>query len=264
MATVIPLGAPQGMPPAAPAAPATSPAQSAAQQQPAAPPVHPDLQRPPSAVNTQAVAVDELQALRTAQQELAAIRAAQQVTAEQEAQRHFQSKAKEDPLSALDLQRAHFEKLLGEERQVKERLEAERLNERRDLVLNATLAGVTFAGDTPEEKATTAAYLRRIIQDDFEAIRNASGQIEVREKVSGRPAADVLRERLSSKQLALFLAPATRGGSGTDGSRVPGNPQAPEQLNDIQRQQLAFMQSRQQYPAFGLVPGSLPRGGPAQ
>ena len=102
--------------------------------------------------------------------------------------------------------------------------------------------------------------VRRLLQDDFETTRDASGALVVREKVSGRPAAEVLRERLDSPQFAIFFAPSSRGGSGTDGTRPPASlqPTQPGSLDAI----VADWRNRQtQYQSFGLRPKAVVASG---
>ena len=107
--------------------------------------------------------------------------------------------------------------------------------ERKNSAIAEAFHGRTFVGETPEQKAATAAMVRRLLQDDFETTRDASGALVVREKVSGRPAAEVLRERLDSPQFAIFFAPSSRGGSGTEGTRPPASlqPTQPGSLEAI-------------------------------
>ena len=255
MATVSPpLGAPQGMP--ATAAAPTSPLPG----QPLAPSPHPDLQKPPVPAGSVAVNRDELDQLRMSQTRLAEIEAAQRAAAETEQQRRFQQTARENPIEALDAQRNHFEGLLQAERARVAQVETERLNERLEATLNGSIAGLSLVGDTHEERSETARMLLAELRTGFEPVRTPDGRIEVREKVSGRPATDVLRERLASKRYALFLAPSSRGGSGSDGTRSLAQPaQPPSQLTDFQRQQAQYIQSRQggfggQYPGQGLRP----------
>ena len=255
MATVSPpLGAPQGMP--ATAAAPTSPLPG----QPLAPSPHPDLQKPPVPAGSVAVNRDELDQLRMSQARLAEIEALAQQQEIEEMQAKFGKLATDDPQRAIIEQREYWEKEANKLKGEKAELETRWLGEKCNYTINSALAGVAFAGDTPEERAEAAQDLRELIAKDFHAVRNALGEIEVREKVSGRPAAEVLHERLAGRRYARFLAPSSRGGSGSDGTRSLAQPaQPPSQLTDFQRQQAQYIQSRQggfggQYPGQGLRP----------
>ena len=161
-------------------------------------------------------------------------------------------------------EKGQIEEALAQQRKAWEQKHAEALSrytqleqqvhaERTNTAIAEAFHGRTFVGETPEQRAATAAMVRRLLQDDFETTRDASGALVVREKVSGRPAAEVLRERLDSPQFAIFFAPSSRGGSGTDGTRPPANlqPTQPGSLDAI----VADWRNRQsQYQSFGLRP----------
>ena len=85
-------------------------------------------------------------------------------------------------------------------------LEQQVYDERRNLVIAEAFQDRVFVGKTPEQQADTTAMLRRLLQDEFETGRDASGTLVVREKMTGRPACDVLREWLDSPQYSIFFA----------------------------------------------------------
>lgn len=89
--------------------------------------------------------------------------------------------------------------------------------------LAGSLAGVQFVGENAEVQGRVAANFRSIIQGRFEVREDEGGNLEVRDKVSGRPAADVMKELLNAPEHQGFFAPKTRGGAGTDGSGSAGN-----------------------------------------
>ena len=64
---------------------------------------------------------------------------------------------------------------------------------------------------------------------------------------------EVLRERLSTPQFAIFFAPSSRGGSGSDGSRPPANP-LPSQPGSLEAIVSDWRNRQTQYQAFGLRP----------
>jgi hypothetical protein len=85
--------------------------------------------------------------------------------------------------------------------------------------LNAQLMRVAFTDeDAPDQ-------VRALLAARFEAVRDASGQVAVREKGTGRPQAEVVAEWLRTKPAAKFLAATSRGGSGSSGGdKSPPNP----------------------------------------
>lgn len=248
--------------PAAAPAPVPAPAPQPQGQQPAAPVPQPaaDFSRPPANVNQLYVPADEFRRLQEQAAELQRIRSEQQAAQEAARREQIRQQLATDPLAAFDAQRAELERQIADERTARQRLEQERLDERLDATLDAALAGQPLVGDTPEERQRTAAMLRRILRDDFEAIRTPAGRVEVRERVSYRPADAVLSERLRSRDLAFFLAPTSRGGSGTDGTRTPAPQQSQQQpLNEVQQSVVRYLQAQGRYAPVGLR-GQTPAG----
>jgi hypothetical protein len=226
-----------------------------------APGSHPDFARPPvgaaeahSTPPPTPLTVDEYQRLRSLEKQIEEFQRIQQSTLDaKEAER----------LRAL-AEKGQIEEALAQQRKTWEQKHAEALNkyslleqqihgERRNMAIAEAFHGRSFVGETPDQKSATAAMVRRLLQDEFETTRDASGALVVREKVSGRPATEVLRERLDSPQFAIFFAPSARGGSGTDGTRQPANlqPREPGSLDAI----VSDWRHRQtQYQSFGLHP----------
>lgn len=132
-------------------------------------------------------------------------------------------------------------------------LESQILTEKFDATINDALAGVEWTGDTPEQRANASRMFRLTIKPDFESIRLADGTIVVRDKASGRPAAEVLRERLSDPSLSFLLAPKSRGGSGSDGARPPANQQQP-QPGSLEAIAAQFKANQGRYAPMGLGP----------
>jgi hypothetical protein len=97
-------------------------------------------------------------------------------------------------------------------------LERQIFEERKTSAITEALNGRTFVGSTPEQRSAAAVMVRRLLLDEFETSRDGSGALVVREKGTGRPAADVLPGKLSSAEFAIFFAPSTTGGSGSQGS----------------------------------------------
>ena len=210
----------------------------------------------PSAPPTIPLSVEEYQRLRALEHQLEEVRKVQHATLEaKEADRLRALAEKGQVEEALEQQRKAWEQKHGEAVNRYSQLEQQVHAERRNMAIAEAFQGRVFVGETSEQRAGTAAMVRRLLQEEFEAGRDASGVLVVREKVTGRPATEVLRERLDSPSFAIFFAPTTRGGSGSDGSRPPANLQStpPGSLDSI----VSEWRNRQsQYQSFGLHPKS--------
>ncbi len=222
----------------------------------------PDLTRPPTGAPggppippTVPLTVEEYQRLRGLEHQLAEFHRSQAAAADAaEATRLKLVADKEGAEKALDQQRTAWEAKHAESVTRYNQLEQGIFHERRDAVLGAALQGRDFVGSTPEQKAAAAGHVRRLLADDFETRRDASGSLVVLQKVSGRPAAEVLREVLDSPEYALYFVPSSRGGSGADGTRSPA---APPTTNQFAAQVMADYAAKHgggQYPSIGLGP----------
>jgi hypothetical protein len=198
--------------------------------------------------------VEEYQRLRSVEQQLEELRQAQQSALDaKEAERLKVLAEKGQIEEALNQQRTAWEQKHAEALARYSQLEQQVRTERKNAVITEAFQGRSFAGAAPEQKAATAAMVRRLLQDDFETMQDASGALAVREKVSGRPATEVLRERLDSPQFAIFFAPSSRGGSGSDGTRLPANP-APSQPGSLEAIAADWRNRQSRYQSFGLHP----------
>jgi hypothetical protein len=112
-----------------------------------------------------------------------------------------------------------------------EQLDSRVLAKVRDATIAEALNGRSFAGDPVK----TAALVRRLLADEIETSRDAQGNEIVYDRVTRRPAADYLKERLESPDFAIFFTANNRGGAGTDGTRSAGppTPQQPGSLESI-------------------------------
>jgi hypothetical protein len=198
--------------------------------------------------------VDEYQRLRSLERQLDEFQKMQQSALEAKEAERLRALAEKGQIEeALAQQRKAWEQRHAEAVSRYSHLEQQIQAERKNTAIAEAFHARSFVGETPEQKAATAAMVRRLLHDDFETTHDASGALVVREKVSGRPAAEVLRERLDSPQFAIFFAPSSRGGSGSDGTRPPANPQStqPGSLDAI----VSDWRNRQtQYQSFGLHP----------
>lgn len=150
---------------------------------------------------------------------------------------------------SLDETRASYDKQLGESQLRYSQLEQTVYAKETRTTLAQALTGRAFVGKTPEDQSAVASQLIGILEPQFETSRSADGGFVVRHKVTGRPATDVLKEALSSPAYAHFFSAETRGGSGTDATRSPGNPQQTSGLDALERD---FFARQGQWAGIGL------------
>jgi hypothetical protein len=197
---------------------------------------------------------DEYQRLRLLEKQLDEFQKLQQATLDAKEAERLRALAEKGQIEeALAQQRSAWEQKHAEALSRHTQLEQQVYSERKNAVISEAFSGLAFVGDTPEQRAGTAAMVRRLLQDDFETTRDACASLVVRDKVSGRPAPEVLRERLSTPQFAIFFARSSRGGSGSDGSRPPANP-LPSQPGSLEAIVSNWRNRQTQYQAFGLRP----------
>jgi hypothetical protein len=200
------------------------------------------------------LSVEEYQRLRALEKQIEEVQKVQQSVLEAKEAERLRALAEKGQIEeALAQQRTAWEQKHSEALARYTQLEQQVHAERKNSAIVEAFHGRSFIGETPEQRGATAAMVRRLLQEDFETTRDASGALVVREKITGRPAAEVLRERLESPQFAIFFAPSSRGGSGADGTRPPASvhPTQPGSLDAI----VADWRNRQtQYQSFGLRP----------
>jgi hypothetical protein len=122
---------------------------------------------------------------------------------------------------ALAQGRKQWEDAAAKERAEKIQTETAWFGEKTASAIATALNGRVFAGTDP---TATAALVRRLLEGEIETVRDAQGLPLTRSRTDLRPAADYLKARLDSPEFGVFFAPASRGGSGTDGTRSAGNP----------------------------------------
>lgn len=198
------------------------PPQPQPQAQPQAQPPHPDLSKPPAApgeVRPAPIWVDPAE-FATTQAELRALRdfkRQQEQDAETKENERLGALAlKGQSEEALRLTSERYETKLKDANKRAADVETRWLEEKRSTEVGAALAGRTFVGSDPQE---TARMVRRLLELEIEAVRDAKGDPVVRDKLTMRPASEYLKERLESPAFAVFFAATNRGGSGTDGAR---------------------------------------------
>lgn len=157
---------------------------------------------------------------------------------------------------ALKEQRTSWESKLAESSTRYAELERGLFDREKNVTLAGALNSRTFSGSTPEHKAAQAAQLRMLLADRFETSRLTDGSLVVRDKASGRPAADVLTEALASPEFSHFFIPTSRGGSGVDATRTGMGPQQsanPHPPGTVQAIAWDFKAKNQLFPSFGLT-----------
>lgn len=84
------------------------------------------------------------------------------------------------------------------------------------------LLGQRFAGSNDASQAVTADVVTSFIRGRLEGARDAAGKIHIREKGTGRPAAEVIKEVLTGFQYQQFFASDYNGGGGGGGGLPTG------------------------------------------
>jgi hypothetical protein len=190
--------------PAAPPAPAP-----AAPQPPAAP-------APPPAPPVVPLPADEVNRLYGVARQFESLQAQQAAAVEAERQKALVALAQKGEVETA------FNTFKQEQETKLATLQTTLLNRERSLVVASALAGVPFASDA------AAADARELLGLRVEAAFGPDGAPSVRDRATGRPAADVIREWLASPAAAHYLKPSTAGGAGaTGGHTPPPNPATP-------------------------------------
>jgi len=197
---------------------------------------------------------EERQRLRALEAQLSDVRRQQDAALEMKDQERLRALAEKGQIEeALEQQRRTWERKHAEAVSRYTLLEQQVFGERKSAAIADALQGRAFVGETSEQRSAAAAMVRRLLQDEFETVREASGALVVRERSSGRPAGEALRERLDSPQFAIFFAATSRGGAGGDASRPYAAPRGaqPGSLEAIVDQ---WRDRQNQYQSFGLHP----------
>ncbi|OJW18819.1 MAG: hypothetical protein BGO49_17500 [Planctomycetales bacterium 71-10] len=197
---------------------------------------------------------EERQRLRALEAQLREVQSRQDAALEMKEQERLRALAEKGQIEeALEQQRRSWERKHAEAVSRYTLLEQQVFGERKSAAIAEALQGRAFVGESPEQRSAAATMVRRLLQDEFETVREASGALVVRERASGRPASEALRERLDSPQFAIFFAATSRGGAGGDASRPYAAPRGgqPGSLEAIVDQ---WKDRQNQYQSFGLHP----------
>lgn len=208
----------------------------------------------PASAASIALSVEEYQRLKGLESQVDELRSARTTELEAKEAERIKALAERGRIEeALSQQRQALEAKLGESAARFAELERQIFDERKNAVIAQAFAGRAFVGDSPERQAEAAMQVRALLESRFETVRDASGALVVRDKASGRPAADVIRETLDSASYAHFFAPSSRGGAGGDATRSSPRPQPPRpgSLDFIAAE---FKARQASYGAFGMHP----------
>jgi hypothetical protein len=185
------------------------------------PTVHPAFSNPPAASGASLVQIsaDEFQRFRSVEAEFGKLQSklnAELVAKEAERLQALADAGKSR--EALEEQRKSWESKLSDANAGFNKVRDQYHGKAKSEVIVSSLVGREFAGDKPEVQAKVAQKFLRDIDPLFETIEDATGNLIVREKGTGRPAADAIKELINAPENQHYFAPKSRGGAGTDGT----------------------------------------------
>jgi hypothetical protein len=96
-----------------------------------------------------------------------------------------------------------------------QRQEAEILTKALSAEINEALTHVQLVEIPNVDPSIIAAQARKLLIEGVEAIRDGAGNVKVQDKKTMQPAAQWLKERLASPEMAIYIKAQGRGGSGT-------------------------------------------------
>ncbi|WP_165072105.1 hypothetical protein [Paludisphaera rhizosphaerae] len=191
------------------------------------------------------ITAEEHQQLLAARSELAALRSQQSAEADRKERARLDSMAAEGRhKEALDQMRTTWETKHADAVRQFEELQAQVLGDKLTATISGAFAGRDFIGSTAEEKALAQADLTRLLEADFEAVRDAQGRVRVQDKRTGVEASVALKERLDGRRYALYFASK---GAGANSKPAGGQLPAPtiQEGGSFLEQNAREFQSRQ-------------------
>jgi hypothetical protein len=198
-----------------------------------------------------ALSVEEYQRLTQSQARLAEIEAEKRQLAEAKEQERLKALAEKGEIEkALTTLRESKDVEIRKAIEKADALETQILGGEKRTVITSGMFGADFRSDA------AAAQVRQLLEPQFESVRDAAGQIVVRDKATLRPAADVIRERLASPDFAHFLKPSTTGGAGSRGGErttATGAATEPADVNEALIQMLRDKHTRKDTSYYGLT-----------
>jgi limonene-1,2-epoxide hydrolase len=185
-----------------------TPTTPAAKTDPPAAPPPPPATPTPTATRIE-VTPDEYKRLLDDRNRLAEIEAQRQREVDDKENARLKALAEKGQAEeALAQLRTNKDAEVTRERDRANALEREILGDRKKVAISVGLDGV----DWVSEKAARDARL--ILEERFEATRDAAGVVAIREKGTGKPAADVIKEWRASDDSAHYQKATTTGGAG--------------------------------------------------
>lgn len=192
---------------------------------------HPAFSNPPAtsaddAVKVTAAEYSELQRLRDLPGQLDALKAQHQAELEALRAANAEAIAARDQATQAHAQADQaWQAKLAEVNQAAESLRQRSREQVKAHALAEATAGIQWAGENAEVRARVAAKFRRDLADSFDIHDAGDGRLELRERVTGRPLSEAIKDALRAPENQGFFAPITRGGSGTDGRMSQHSPE---------------------------------------
>lgn len=142
---------------------------------------------------------------------LAALESEKAQAVEAERNKHLQELAEtKGAKAALEEQQKQLQEKYEAADKARRDIDARYLGEKKANAINDGLAGIDLI-DSPAAQR----QVRRLLDERFSVERDAAGKEVVRDRETGRYAADAIPDIMRSDEFAHFLKPTTTGGSGT-------------------------------------------------
>lgn len=197
---------------------------------------------PPPAPATVTLPADELASLYDARRKLSDFEVNQQKALEAKEQERLLVVAQKG-----DVDKA-FEKFKGDAGAKYTTLEQKFLDRERSLVVAEALNGRTFVS------ADAATQARELLGHRIESVLGADGSVIVRDKLTGKPAAGVIKELLDSPAFAHYQPARTQGGAGGGGGDPPPDGGQGPKPGSIEAIAASYKKSQGEYASWGLGP----------
>jgi hypothetical protein len=206
---------------------------------PAPPPATPPTQNvlgqttQPAPPPTIQLTVDEYQRLRESERTLATVQAEKQAEIDRKEKERIKALAdKGEVEKALTTQEESYKGKLTDADKRYSTLEQRFLGKEKSLVVATGMAGLEFASDFAR------ADMQRSLEQDFVSRLDSSGEPAVVDPISGRPAIEVIRERIKSGRYDHCLKPSARGGNPVGSGHKPPPPDRPVDPDQVRTERL--------------------------
>jgi hypothetical protein len=175
----------------------------------------------------------EYERLIKSDRELATVQAQKRADAEAAEQQRIRLMAeKGDIEKALTTQEANYKGKLDEQSQKYTTLEQRFLGKAKSLAVAEGMANLEFASDFAR------ADMQRSLEQDFVSRLDSSGEPAVVDPISGRPALEVIRERIKSGRYDHCLNPTSRGGNPVGSGHKPPPSEKPTDPDQARTERL--------------------------